>query len=162
VTDGGLPYLVLIIAGIGIGHFATRAALSRGVPTPSPMAGGDGSQAIVAEHGLPYACIPSGTRNHFASTSASTARRGGPLDGFVDGAEFEADLGEVNGRMFVNNVQAGRGTLAFRRANHDGQPRQTDGRNHRQPEPAEGGEQLHLTAMPCIESHSACSSDTPR
>ena len=34
------------------------------------MAGGDGSQAIVAavaaEHGLPYACIPAGTRNHFA------------------------------------------------------------------------------------------------
>ena len=34
------------------------------------MAGGDGSQALVAaiaaEHDLPYACIPSGTRNHFA------------------------------------------------------------------------------------------------
>jgi hypothetical protein len=34
------------------------------------IAGGDGSQAIVAaiaaERGLPYACIPAGTRNHFA------------------------------------------------------------------------------------------------
>lgn len=34
------------------------------------MAGGDGSQAVVAtgaaELDLPYACIPSGTRNHFA------------------------------------------------------------------------------------------------
>src|SRR6185312_8807092 len=34
------------------------------------MAGGDGSQAIVAaiaaEHDLPYACVPAGTRNHFA------------------------------------------------------------------------------------------------
>ena len=34
------------------------------------MAGGDGSQAVVAaiaaERGLPYACIPAGTRNHFA------------------------------------------------------------------------------------------------
>ena len=34
------------------------------------MAGGDGSQAAVAavaaEHGLPYVCIPAGTRNHFA------------------------------------------------------------------------------------------------
>lgn len=34
------------------------------------MAGGDGSQAVVAEiasqHDLPYACIPAGTRNHFA------------------------------------------------------------------------------------------------
>ena len=34
------------------------------------MAGGDGSQAVVAaiaaEHGLPYVCVPAGTRNHFA------------------------------------------------------------------------------------------------
>jgi diacylglycerol kinase family enzyme len=34
------------------------------------MAGGDGSQAVVAmvaaERDLPYACIPAGTRNHFA------------------------------------------------------------------------------------------------
>src|SRR5271166_490260 len=34
------------------------------------MAGGDGSQAVVAavaaRHGLPFVCIPSGTRNHFA------------------------------------------------------------------------------------------------
>ncbi|HYW28683.1 MAG TPA: acylglycerol kinase family protein [Gaiellales bacterium] len=34
------------------------------------MAGGDGSQALVAEvamrHELPYVCIPAGTRNHFA------------------------------------------------------------------------------------------------
>lgn len=41
------------------------------------MAGGDGSQAIVAmvaaELGLPYACIPAGTRNHLRWTSASIA-----------------------------------------------------------------------------------------
>ena len=34
------------------------------------MAGGDGSQAVVAmvaaELDLPYACIPAGNRNHFA------------------------------------------------------------------------------------------------
>ena len=41
------------------------------------MAGGDGSQAIVAmvaaELGLPYACIPAGTRNHFALDLGSIA-----------------------------------------------------------------------------------------
>jgi predicted polyphosphate/ATP-dependent NAD kinase len=41
------------------------------------VAGGDGTQAIVAaiasERGLPYVCVPAGTRNHFALVSASTA-----------------------------------------------------------------------------------------
>src|SRR3977135_4144193 len=39
VTDGGLPYLVLIIAGIGIGHLAARAAFRvhvRRPPAPRP------------------------------------------------------------------------------------------------------------------------------
>ena len=43
------------------------------------MAGGDGSQAIVAavaaEHDLPYACIPAGTRNHFALRPRRRPRR---------------------------------------------------------------------------------------
>jgi Diacylglycerol kinase catalytic domain len=46
-----------------------RDAVDRGADGVA-MAGGDGSQAIVAmiaaERGLPYACIPSRTRNHFA------------------------------------------------------------------------------------------------
>src|SRR3954447_16542165 len=46
-----------------------RAAVADGADALA-MAGGDGSQAVVAavaaEHGLPFACIPSGTRNHFA------------------------------------------------------------------------------------------------
>nr|WP_246324741.1 diacylglycerol kinase family protein [Petropleomorpha daqingensis] len=76
------------------------------------MAGGDGSQAIVAavaaEHGLPYACIPSGTRNHFAlDLGVDREDVVGALDAFVDGGERVVDLGEVNGRVFVNNVSLG-------------------------------------------------------
>jgi diacylglycerol kinase family enzyme len=76
------------------------------------MAGGDGSQAVaagvVAEAELPFACIPAGTRNHFA-LDLGVDRRDvtGALDAFVDGAELVADLGEVNGRVFVNNVSLG-------------------------------------------------------
>src|SRR5262249_33764644 len=44
-----------------------REALDRGADALA-MAGGDGSQATVAvmaaERGVPYACIPAGTRNH--------------------------------------------------------------------------------------------------
>ncbi|HYZ27664.1 MAG TPA: diacylglycerol kinase family protein, partial [Thermoleophilaceae bacterium] len=76
------------------------------------MAGGDGSQAIVAaaaaEHGLPYACIPSGTRNHFAlDLGVDRNDVVGALDAFVDGRERVVDLAEVNGRVFVNNVSLG-------------------------------------------------------
>ncbi|HKY17178.1 MAG TPA: diacylglycerol kinase family protein [Microthrixaceae bacterium] len=76
------------------------------------MAGGDGSQAVVAaiaaEHGLPYACIPSGTRNHFAlDLGVDRDDVVGALDAFVQGGERTVDLAEVNGRVFVNNVSLG-------------------------------------------------------
>jgi hypothetical protein len=76
------------------------------------MAGGDGSQALVAsiaaEHDLPYACIPSGTRNHFAlDLGVDREDVVGALDAFVDGGERLVDLGEVNGHVFVNNVSLG-------------------------------------------------------
>lgn len=76
------------------------------------MAGGDGSQAVVAaiaaERGLPYACIPAGTRNHFAlDLGVDRNDVVGALDAFVDGGERTVDLAEVNGRVFVNNVSLG-------------------------------------------------------
>jgi diacylglycerol kinase family enzyme len=76
------------------------------------MAGGDGSQALVAaiaaKHDLPYACIPSGTRNHFAlDLGVDRDDVIGALDAFVEGGERYVDLGEVNGRVFVNNVSLG-------------------------------------------------------
>jgi diacylglycerol kinase family enzyme len=76
------------------------------------MAGGDGSQAIVAavaaEEGLPYACIPAGTRNHFAlDLGVDREDVVGALDAFVDGGWRRVDLAEVNDRVFVNNVSLG-------------------------------------------------------
>jgi diacylglycerol kinase family enzyme len=76
------------------------------------MAGGDGSQGVVAavaaELGLPYACIPAGTRNHFAlDLGVDRDDVVGALDAFVDGGERVVDLAEVNGRVFVNNVSLG-------------------------------------------------------
>ena len=76
------------------------------------MAGGDGSLAVVAEaarrHGVPFVCIPCGTRNHFAADLG--VRRDDPigaLDAFMDGAERRIDVGEANGQMFLNNVCLG-------------------------------------------------------
>jgi len=88
-----------------------NAAVGRGADALA-AAGGDGSQAIVAaiaaEHDLPYACIPAGTRNHFAlDLGVDREDVVGALDALVDGGERRVDLGEVNGRVFVNNVSLG-------------------------------------------------------
>src|SRR5829696_6585113 len=88
-----------------------RGAIAEGADALA-MAGGDGSQAIVAaiaaEHGLPYACIPAGTRNHFAlDLGVDREDVVGALDAFAGGGEKRVDLAEVNGRVFVNNVSLG-------------------------------------------------------
>jgi diacylglycerol kinase family enzyme len=76
------------------------------------MAGGDGSLAVAADparrHGLPFVCIPAGTRNHFAGDLGID--RGDPvgaLDAFTDGVERRIDVAEANGQMFLNNVALG-------------------------------------------------------
>jgi diacylglycerol kinase family enzyme len=96
-----------------------RAAVETGADGLA-MAGGDGSQAIVAavaaEHGLPYACIPAGTRNHFAlDLGVDRDDVVGALDAFVTGGERRVDLADVNGRIFVNNVSLGLYAAAVQR-----------------------------------------------
>ena len=86
-------------------------ALARGADALA-AAGGDGTQAIVASAaaraGIPYACIPAGTRNHFAlDLGVDREDVIGALDAFTTGGERLVDLAEVNGRVFVNNVSLG-------------------------------------------------------
>jgi diacylglycerol kinase family enzyme len=76
------------------------------------MAGGDGSQALVAEiamrHGVDYVCVPAGTRNHLAlDLGLDRDDVVGALDAFNDGIKRRIDLAFVNGRVFVNNVSLG-------------------------------------------------------
>ena len=76
------------------------------------MAGGDGSlaqvAAVAAEQGLPFVCIPAGTRNHFAlDLGVDRQDVPGALDAFTDGVERLIDMGDVNGRIFLNNVSLG-------------------------------------------------------
>lgn len=76
------------------------------------MAGGDGSQALVAsiaaEHDLPYVCVPAGTRNHLAlDLGVDREDVVGALDAFGEGYERRVDLARCAGRVFVNNVSLG-------------------------------------------------------
>ena len=86
-------------------------AVSRGADVIG-MAGGDGSQALVAsvaaQHDIPYVCVPAGTRNHFAlDLGLDRSDVTGALDAFADGIERRIDLATVNGRTFVNNASLG-------------------------------------------------------
>jgi diacylglycerol kinase family enzyme len=76
------------------------------------MAGGDGSQALVAqvamEHDVDFVCVPAGTRNHLAlDLGLDRSDVVGALDAFRSENERTIDLAFVNGRVFVNNVSLG-------------------------------------------------------
>jgi diacylglycerol kinase family enzyme len=75
------------------------------------VAGGDGSLGLVAavavEAGVPFVCIPVGTRNHFAADlGLDRAHPLAALDAFT-GKERRIDVGMVGDRVFVNNVSLG-------------------------------------------------------
>lgn len=76
------------------------------------MAGGDGSQAIVADtasrHDIPHVCVPAGTRNHFAlDLGLDRTDVVGALDAFTDGVERRVDLARAGEHVFVNNASLG-------------------------------------------------------
>jgi diacylglycerol kinase family enzyme len=86
-------------------------AIARGAQVIG-MAGGDGSQALVAtvaaRRGVAHVCIPAGTRNHFAlDLGLDRDDVVGALDAFTDGVERRIDLACVNDRVFVNNASLG-------------------------------------------------------
>lgn len=75
------------------------------------VAGGDGSlgrvAAVAVELGVPFICVPAGTRNHFAYDLGLD--RADPLAalGAFAGAERRVDVGLVGDRLFLNNVSLG-------------------------------------------------------
>ena len=76
------------------------------------MAGGDGSLALVAsvavQRGVPFFCIPVGTRNHFALDLGLD--RDDPLsalEALTDGELVSIDYGLAGDQFFLNNVSIG-------------------------------------------------------
>jgi diacylglycerol kinase family enzyme len=101
---------VLLDRGLNLEALA-RGAVAGGADCLG-MAGGDGSQALVAsiavEHDLPFVCVSAGTRNHFAldlGLDRNDPRKS--LRAFTDAVERRVDYATVNGRFLVNNVSLG-------------------------------------------------------
>lgn len=101
---------VLLDRGLDLGQLA-REAIAQGADCLG-MAGGDGSQALVASiavaHDLPFVCVSAGTRNHFAldlGLDRDDPRKS--VFAFRDALERRVDYATVNDRFFVNNVSLG-------------------------------------------------------
>jgi diacylglycerol kinase family enzyme len=100
----------------GPGHVDVAALARRAVDEGADLlgvAGGDGTQAMVAgiaaRRDVPMLVISAGTRNHFALDLGLD--RDDPAAGLDalgdDGVELRIDLGEIDGRTFVNNASFG-------------------------------------------------------
>ena len=101
---------VMLDHGLDLADLA-HDAISRGADCLG-MAGGDGSQALVAsiavEHDLPFVCVAAGTRNHFALDLGLDRRDPRKsVYAFRDALERRVDYATVNDRFFVNNVSLG-------------------------------------------------------
>ncbi|HUO49053.1 MAG TPA: diacylglycerol kinase family protein [Acidimicrobiales bacterium] len=101
---------VMLAHGLDLEELA-RDSVRRGADCLG-MAGGDGSQALVAsiavEHDLPFVCVSAGTRNHFAldlGLDREDPRKS--VYAFRDALERRVDYATVNDRFFVNNVSLG-------------------------------------------------------
>jgi diacylglycerol kinase family enzyme len=74
-------------------------------------AGGDGTVSAVAAGlagtAMPLAVLPLGTLNHFAKDLAMPLKLGDAVRAIRDGANEPVDVGEVNGRVFINNSSIG-------------------------------------------------------
>lgn len=76
------------------------------------IAGGDGSLARVAtvaiERNVPFSCVPSGTRNHFAmDLGLDRSDPAKALATAFGGIEFKVDVGRIGKKLFLNNVSFG-------------------------------------------------------
>jgi diacylglycerol kinase family enzyme len=102
--------VVMLARGLDLEQLA-RDAVTRGADCLG-MAGGDGSQALVAsiavEHGLPFVLVSAGTRNHFAlDLGIDRDDPRSSLYAFRDAIERRIDYATVGDRLFVNNVSLG-------------------------------------------------------
>lgn len=90
---------------------AAVAAAAAERPAAVVVAGGDGSigtaAGVLAGTGIPLAVLPRGTFNHFAKDIGMPLTIAEAAESIVSGDVACIDVGEVNGRCFVNNSSVG-------------------------------------------------------
>ena len=102
---------IVLAPGDDLTKLAEDAVTNRGADVIG-MAGGDGSQALVAavamRHDVAHVCVPAGTRNHLAmDLGLDRDDVMGALDAFGPAVERRIDLALIGDRVFVNNATMG-------------------------------------------------------
>ena len=89
---------------------AAQAAMKTGAPT-IVAAGGDGTVSAVASQlagtNTVLGVLPMGTLNHFAKDLNIPLEQDAAIDVLARGRVAPVDVGEVNGRVFINNSSIG-------------------------------------------------------
>src|SRR5688572_17214545 len=105
----GVEATVLQVPGERLTDAAREAAA--GGAEAVVMAGGDGTMsagaAALAGGNCPMGILPLGTLNHFARDLGIPADLEGALAIVASGTVKRVDVGEANGRVFVNNASIG-------------------------------------------------------
>jgi diacylglycerol kinase family enzyme len=93
------------------GDLASRARQAATRGDVLVAAGGDGTVSAIAgiavETGATLGVLPMGTLNHFAKDLGLPQDREDAIAAIAAGHEMKVDVGDVNGRIFVNNSSVG-------------------------------------------------------
>jgi diacylglycerol kinase family enzyme len=101
----------LVLADGGERMIATaRRALERGARLVA-AGGGDGTinavASVMVDSGVPFGVLPLGTLNHFAKDLGIPLDLDAAVRNLATGRPVKVDVGEVNGRIFLNNSSLG-------------------------------------------------------
>ena len=106
----GAPALIVPLRAPADAPAAARSAVDRGADVVV-AAGGDGTvntvaSVLVGSH-VPLGVIPRGTLNHFARDAGIPVDLERAVDTVAHGRVTRVDVGDVNGRVFLNNSSIG-------------------------------------------------------
>ena len=109
-SDAGLDVNIhLASSGYEVSKLAEKAASGDGKVIVG--GGGDGTLALVANaaltSGKTFGILPLGTRNHFSKDLGIPQDISGAVAVIATGQTRQVDVGEVNGRIFINNSSIG-------------------------------------------------------
>jgi len=110
LKDAGLDAELVLAAG-GEQMIATaRRALEAGARLVA-AGGGDGTinavASVMVDSGVPFGVLPLGTLNHFAKDLGIPLDLDAAVRNLATGRPAQVDVGEVNGRIFLNNSSLG-------------------------------------------------------
>lgn len=108
--DAGLDAIVTLASDGAALADAARQALDDGAAIVVG-GGGDGTinavASVLAGTGVPFGVLPLGTLNHFAKDIGMPMALDAAIRAIASGRRTQVDVGEVNGRIFLNNSSLG-------------------------------------------------------